>query len=222
MGYLMTHMIKDGIALTLTNGSIIPLEYGRSVTFYKFSKRAVLAEDFVESQYRISIKSGTYEHLHFTVDNLGGRGSLERMWLWYSDSSTQSVQITPRGWERPIVYDLSEVASIGFYYVSPTPKGIAVVLRDGRRAMVDENQTFIYYGCKPDRVAQQVAKYAETKASWDNPIALKLPYSKDVRSVIELNRALREGIARTIQIKLVGDATQMLYPTDYFIDFQLV
>ena len=42
----MEHMIKDGISLTLTNGSIIPLEYGRSVTFYKFSKRAVLTEDF--------------------------------------------------------------------------------------------------------------------------------------------------------------------------------
>lgn len=217
----MEHLIKDGIAFTLTNGSIIPLEYNRSVTFYKYNARGVLG-GLVDSDYRTSIMAGTYEHLHFTVDNFGGKNSLERMWLWYSDSSIRSVQITPRGWERPIVYDLSEVASIGFYYVSPTPKGIAVVLRDGRRAMVDENQTFIYYGCKPDRVAQQVAKYAETKASWDNPIALKLPYSKDVRSVIELNRALREGIARTIQIKLVGDATQMLYPTDYFIDFQLV
>jgi len=29
----MEHMIKDGIAFTLTNGSIIPLEYNRSVTF---------------------------------------------------------------------------------------------------------------------------------------------------------------------------------------------
>lgn len=144
------------------------------------------------------------------------------MWLWYSDSSTRSVQITPRGWEHSVLYDLSEVATIGFYYVSPTPKGIAVVLRDGRRAMVDENQTFIYYGCKPDRVAQQVAKYAETKASWDNPIALKLSYSKDVCSVIELNRVLRNGLAKTIQIKLVGDATQLLYPTDYFVGFSLV
>lgn len=217
----MAHMIRDGIALTLTNGSIIPLEYNRSVTFYKFTAQDVL-NGVVDTEYSVSIMSGTYTHLHFTVDNLGGEGSLERMWLWYSDSSTRSVQITPRGWEHSVLYDLSEVATIGFYYVSPSPKGIAVVLRDGRRAMVDENQTFIYYGCKPDRVAQQVAKYAETKASWDNPIALKLPYSKDVRSVIELNRALREGIARTMQIKLVGDATQLLYPTDYFVDFSLV
>ena len=217
----MTHMIRDGIALTLTNGSIIPLEYNRSVTFYKYDAQDVL-NGLVDSDYRVSILAGTYEHLHFTVNNSGGKNSLERMWLWYSDSSTQSVQITPRGWKHSVLYDLSEVATIGFYYVSPTPKGITVVLRDGRRAMVDENQTFIYYGCKPDRVAQQVARYAETKASWDNPIALKLPYSKDVRSVIELNRVLRDGLARTIQIKLVGDATQLLYPTDYFIDFQLV
>lgn len=217
----MTHMIRDGIALTLTNGSIIPLEYNRSVTFYKYDAQDVL-NGLVDSDYRVSIRAGTYEHLHFTVNNSGGRNSLERMWLWYSDSSTRSVQITPRGWEHPVLYNLSEVASIGFYYVSPTPKGIAVVLRDGRRAMVDENQIFIYYGCKPDRVAQQVAKYAETKASWDNPIALKLFYSKDVRSVIELNKVLRNGLARTIQIKLVGDATQLLYPTDYFVDFQLV
>lgn len=217
----MTHMIKDGIALTLTNGSIIPLEYNALVTFYKFDKHEVL-EGFVESQYRVSIRAGTYENLHFPVNNSGGQSSLDRMFMWYSAPYIRSVQITPRGWEHSVLYNLSEVATIGFYYVSPTPKGIAVVLRDGRRAMVDENQTFIYYGCKPDRVAQQVAKYAETKASWDNPIALKLPYSRDVRSVIELNRALREGIARTMQIKLVGDATQMLYPTDYFIDFQLV
>ena len=217
----MTQMIRDGIALTLTNGSIIPLEYNRSVTFYKHDARGVL-DGLVDSEYRVSILSGTYEHLHFTVNNSGGQNSLERVWLWYSDSPTRSVQITPRGWEHSVLYDLSEVATIGFYYVSPTPKGIAVVLRDGRRAMVDENQTFIYYGCKPDRVAQQIAKYAETKASWDNPIALKLPYSKDVRSVIELNKVLRDGLARTIQIKLVGDATQLLYPTDYFIDFQLV
>ena len=217
----MTHMIRDGIALTLINGSVIPLEYNRSVTFYKHDARGVL-EGLVDSEYRVSILAGTYEHLHFTVNNSGGQNSLERMWLWYSVSSTQSVQITPRGWERPIVYDLSEIASIGFYYVSLTPKGIAVVLRDGRRAMVDENQTFVFYGCQPNKVAEQVAKYAQTKASWDNPVAMKLPYGKDVRSVIELNKALREGIARTLQIKLVGDSTQMLYPSDYFIDFQLV
>lgn len=218
----MTELIKDGLAIKLTNGVNIPLEYNRSLIFYNSSKRDVL-DGSHDRRYEL-VKSSTRRwEFDLKVENYGDLGSLKHIMEWFRSSTRRSVRVSLRGWDSSLIFNLSEVAGFDFYYTNPNPKGIQVLLKGGKRLLLEKGQHIIFYSCPVDEVEEELESFKINDAPWNDPVEFSLDYNEDIYTVGLLNRWGRGfGSAKSVSVELVGDGGQSLYNTSDFEYFELV
>lgn len=218
----MTELIKDGLAIKLTNGVTIPLEYNRSLIFYNSSKRDVL-DGSHDRRYEL-VKSSTRRwEFDLKVENYGDLGSLKHIMEWFRSSTRRSVRVSLRGWNSSLIFNLSEVAGFDFYYANPNPKGIQVLLKGGKRLLLEKGQHIVFYSCPVDEVEEELESFKINDAPWNDPVEFSLDYNEDIYTVGLLNHWGRGfGSAKSVSIELVGDGGQSLYNTSDFEYFELV
>ena len=205
----MTDLIKDGLAIKLTNGVYIPLEYGKIITFYAGSKERVL-NGSLQAEYDEGFRTGYYHHVDFDVQNYGDASTLSQIYQWL------------RGWDSSLIFNLKEVASFDFHYTNPNPKGIQVLLKGGKRLLLEKGQHIVFYSCPVDEVEEELESFKINDAPWNDPVEFSLNYNEDIYTVGLLNRWGRGfGSAKSVSIKLVG-SNEFLYPTSDFEYFELV
>lgn len=221
----MTELIKDGLAIKLTNGVTIPLEYNRSLVFYNSSKMDVL-DGSHDRRYEL-VKSSTRRwEFDLKVENYGDLGSLKHIMEWFRSATRRSVRVSLRDWDSSLIFNLSEVAGFDFYYANPNPKGIRALLKDGRRVFLEKGQNIVFYSCPVDEVEDELESFKINDAPWNDPVEFSLEYTQlneDIHTVGLLNRWGRGfGSAKSVFIKFVGDGGQNLYKTSDFEYFELV
>ena len=81
----MTELIKDGLSIKLNNGVNIPLEYGKTITFYAGSKERVL-NGSLQEEYDEGIRTGYYHQVDFDVQNFGDASTLSGIYKWFRES----------------------------------------------------------------------------------------------------------------------------------------
>ena len=217
----MTELIKDGLAIKLTNGVNIPLEYGKIITFYAGSKERVL-NGSLQAEYDEGVRTGYYHHVDFDVQNYGDASTLSQIYQWFRGSRIYSVRVWLRGWDSSLIFNLKEVASFEFHYTNPNPKGIQVLLKGGKRLLLEKGQHIVFYSCPVDDVEDELESFKINDAPWNDPVEFSLDYNEDLYTVGLLNRWGRGfGSAKSVSIKLVG-SNEFLYPTSDFEYFELV
>ena len=221
----MTELIKDGLAIKLTNGVTIPLEYGKDLVFYNSSKMAVL-DGSHDRRYELVKASTRRWEFDLEVENYGDLGSLKHIMEWFRSSTRRSVRVSLRGWGSSLIFNLSEVATFDFYYANPNPKGIRALLKDGRMVFLEKGQNIVFYSCPVDEVEDELESFKINDAPWNDPVEFSLEYNQlneDIYTVGLLNRWGRGfGSAKSVSIKLMGDASQNLYKTSDFEYFEPV
>jgi len=216
----VTELIKDGLAIKLTNGVTIPLEYNRSLVFYNSSKMSVL-DGSHDRRYELVKASTRRWEFDLEVENYGDLESLKHIMEWFRSSTRRSVRVSLRGWNSSLLFNISEVASFDFFYRNPNPQGIQVLLKDGRRLLLEKNQHIVFYNCLVDEVEDELEEFKRNDAPWNNPIEFSLDYSEDIYTVGSLNDWVRFSPARSVAIKLVGVGGNNLYPVSDFEYFEL-
>lgn len=127
-----------------------------------------------------------------------------------------------RGWDSSLIFNLKEVASFDFRYTNPNPKGIQVLLKGGKRLLLEKGQHIVFYSCPVDDVEDELESFKINDAPWNDPVEFSLDYNEDLYTVGLLNRWGRGfGSAKSVSIKLVG-SNEFLYPTSDFEYFELV
>lgn len=218
----MTELIKDGLTIKLNNGVNIPLEYGKTITFYAGSKERVL-NGSLQAEYDEGIRTGYYHHVDFDVQNFGDASTLSEIYKWFRESGIYSVRVWLRGWDSSLIFNLKEVASFDFYYANPNPKGIQVLLKGNKRLLLEKGQHIVFYSCPVDEVEDELESFKINDAPWNDPVEFSLDYNEDLYTVGLLNRWGKGfGSAKSVAIKLIGDGGQSLYPTSDFEYFELV
>ena len=218
----MSELIKDGLAIKLTNGVNIPLEYGKIITFYTGNKERVL-NGSLQAEYDEGVRTGRYHHVDFDVKNYGDASTLNQIYQWFRESGIYSVRVWLRGWDSSLIFNLKEVASFDFYYKNPNPQGIQVLLKGGKRLLLEKGQHIVFYSCPVDEVEDDLESFKINDAPWNDPVEFSLDYNEDIYTVGLLNRWGRGfGSAKSVSINLMGDGGQNLYKTSDFEYFELV
>ena len=219
---IMSELIKDGLAIKLTNGVNIPLEYGKIITFYTGNKERVL-NGSLQAEYDEGVRTGRYHHVDFDVKNYGDGSTLNQIYQWFRESGIYSVRVWLRGWDSSLIFNLKEVASFDFYYKNPNPQGIQVLLKGGKRLLLEKGQHIVFYSCPVDEVEDDLESFKINDAPWNDPVEFSLDYNEDIYTVGLLNRWGRGfGSAKSVSINLMGDGGQNLYKTSDFEYFELV
>lgn len=219
--------LTEGILIKLVNGAKIPLQDLSYVIFNRGSKADVVSGEALRQYEWVKSSEGYWEHFNSKL-NRGDQDTLEQF-NYRGDHQNYrygdhlgSITITPRGGDREIVFDSREVVGFEFNYLPRTPKGIVATLRNGRKLVLDSNQVMVFYNCQAEKVSDRRKEYEQTKASWSNPYVGIIPYKADSYTIDVLNNLLYSGTVKSFQLGIDGEGGQLLYPSKYFVSFELV
>ena len=106
--------------------------------------------------------------------------------------------------------------------VPNNPSGLLATLGDGRRATIDSNQTIVFYNCKPELVSSRMAEYKQTGASWSNPVVATVPTNNLWGISDKILSLLMSGQVQSVQLRFVGNSSQLIYPRGYITSVELV
>lgn len=219
--------LTEGILIKLVNGAKIPLQDLSYVVFNRGSKADVVSGEALRHYEWVKSREGYWEHFNSKL-NRGNQDTLEQFNYWGNPQNYRygnhlgSITITPRGGDRQVVFDAREVVGFEFNYVPRNPKGIISTLRNGRKLVLASNQVMVFYNCQAEKVSDRRREFEQTKASWSNPYVGSIPYKADSYTIDVLNNLLYSGTVKSIQLGIDGEGSQLLYPTEYFVSFELV
>lgn len=223
----MDSYFTDGILIKLVNGAKIPLQTGSYVTFNRGSKRSVVNGEALRRYESVKASEGYWEHFNSKL-NRGDRNSLNQFNHWGNFENYKygnhlgSITISPSGGDRQIVFDAWEVAGFEFNYIPRTPKGVVATLKNGKKLVLANSQTLVFYNCLPERVSDRRKEFEQTKASWSNPYLGIVPYKADSFTANVFNNLLYSGSCKSIQLGVDGEDSQLIYPAEYFVSFELL
>lgn len=141
---------------------------------------------------------------------------------YYGQPLPKTIEVKPRGSKRYELYDSGIVSGFEVHKVPTNPSGLLATLSDGRQATIDSNQTIVFYNCKPEVVSSRMAKYRQTGASWDNPVVVTVPTNNLLGISDKISSLLLSGQVQAVQLRFVGNGSQLIYPRGYISSVELV
>lgn len=113
---------------------------------------------------------------------------------YYGQPLPKTIEAKPRGSQRYELYDAGFVSGFEARKVPTNPSGLLATLSGGR----------------------------QTGASWDNPVVATVPTNNLWGISDKISSLLMSGKVQAVQLRFVGNGTQLIYPRGYITSVELV
>lgn len=221
----MENYYVDGVEMHFFDGSVVPLDPSAEIVLHTISKEYLQAYIGFNGRVRRGVTMDGFKKTNIVISPgnpalMAAQANLECS--YHGQPLPKTIEAKPRGSQGYELFDEPLVSGFDVHKVPTNAKGILATLSGGRKAMVDGNQTIVFYNCKPELVSSRMAEYKRTGSSWSNPVVETLPYDGSLGLTDRLNGLLMSGAVSAVQIKFTGNGSQLIYPASYFSRFSLV
>lgn len=213
----MENYYVDGVEMHFFDGSVVPLDPSAEVVLHWVSKDYLWG--YIDGNGRVRygnskvIPKGDPAYIAAYAN---------QECSYYGQPLPKTIEAKPRGSQRYELYDAGFVSGFEVHKVPTNLRGLLATLSDGRRATIDSNQTLVFYNCKPEVVSSRMARYRQTGASWDNPVVATVPTNNLLGISDKIVSLLMSGQVQAVQLRFVGNGTQLIYPRGYITSVDLV
>ena len=213
----MENYYVDGVEMHFFNGSVVPLDPSSEVVLHWVSKDYLV--NYVDGNGRVR---GGESKVIPPGNPAIVAGSANMECSYHGQPLPKTIEAKPRGGQRYQLYEAGMLRGFQLHKVPTMARGILATLSSGRQALVANNQTIIFFNCKPEVVSSRMTEFSKVRQSWANPVVAKVPYDLSLEVADRLNGMLLSGGAASVQIKFEGNGSQLIYPASYFRSFSLV
>ena len=213
----MIDYYTDGVSICFHDGRVIPLDPSAEVVLHWVSKDYLWGYIGANGRVRYGnskvIPKGDPEYVAAYAN---------QECSYYGQPLPKTIEARPRGSQRYKLYDAALVSGFEAHKVPTNPRGLLATLSDGRQATIDSNQTIVFYNCKPEAVSSRMARYRQTGASWDNPVVSTVPTNNPLGISDKISSLFMSGQVQAVQLRFVGNSSQLIYPRGYIVSVELV
>ena len=213
----MIDYYTDGVSICFHDGRVIPLDPSAEVVLHWVSKDYLWGYIGANGRVRYGnskvIPKGDPEYVAAYAN---------QECSYYGQPLPKTIEARPRGSQRYELYDAALVSGFEAHKVLTNPRGLLATLSDGRQATIDSNQTIVFYNCKPEAVSSRMARYRQTGASWDNPVVSTVPTNNLLGISDKISSLFMSGQVQAVQLRFVGNSSQLIYPRGYIVSVELV
>lgn len=213
----MIDYYTDGVSICFHDGRVIPLDHSAEVVLHWVSKDYLWGYIGANGRVRYGnskvIPKGDPEYVAAYAN---------QECSYYGQPLPKTIEARPRGSQRYELYDAALVSGFEAHKVPTNPRGLLATLSDGRQATIDSNQTIVFYNCKPEAVSSRMARYRQTGASWDNPVVSTVPTNNLLGISDKISSLFMSGQVQAVQLRFVGNSSQLIYPRGYIVSVELV
>lgn len=213
----MTDYYVNGVSICFYDGRVIPLDPSSEIVLHWVSKDYLWGYIGANGRVRYGnskvIPKGDPAYVAAYAN---------QECSYYGQPVPKTIEVKPCGSQRYELYDAGIVSGFEVHRVPTNPSGLLATLSNGRRATIDSNQTIVFYNCKPEVVSSRMAKYRQTGASWDNPVVATVPTDNLLGISDKIVSLLMSGQVQAVQLRFVGNGTQLIYPSGYITLVELV
>lgn len=213
----MIDYYTDGVSICFHDGRVIPLDPSAEVVLHWVSKDYLWGYIGANGRVRYGnskvIPKGDPEYVAAYAN---------QECSYYGQPLPKTIEAIPRGSQRYELYDAALVSGFEAHKVPTNPRGLLATLSDGRQATIDSNQTIVFYNCKPEAVSSRMARYRQTGASWDNPVVSTVPTNNLLGISDKISSLFMSGQVQAVQLRFVGNSSQLIYPRGYIVSVELV
>lgn len=213
----MIDYYTDGVSICFHDGRVIPLDPSAEVVLHWVSKDYLWGYIGANGRVRYGnskvIPKGDPEYVAAYAN---------QECSYYGQPLPKTIEARPRGSQRYELYDAALVSGFEAHKVPTNPRGLLATLSDGRQATIDSNQTIVFYNCKPEAVSSRMARYRQTGASWDNPVVSTVPTNNLLGISGKISSLFMSGQVQAVQLRFVGNSSQLIYPRGYIVSVELV
>lgn len=213
----MENYYVDGVEMHFFDGSVVPLDPSAEIVLHWVSKDYLWG--YIGANGRV--RYGNSKVIP-TGDPKYVAAYANHECSYYGQPLPKTIEARPRGSQRYELYDAALVSGFEARKVPTNPSGLLATLGDGRRATIDSNQTIVFYNCKPEAVSSRMARYKQTGASWDNPVVATVPTNNLLGVSDKISSLLMSGQVQAVQLRFVGNGSQLIYPRGYITSVELV
>ena len=213
----MENYYVDGVEMHFFDGSVVPLDPSSEIVLLWVSKEYLAG--YVDGNGRVRygnskvIPAGDPEYVAAYAN---------QECSYYGQPLPKTIEAKPRGGQGYQLYEAGMLRGFQLHKVPTMARGILATLSSGRQALIANNQTIIFFNCKPEVVSSRLTEFSKVRQSWANPVVAKVPYDLSLEVADRLNGMLLSGGASSVQIKFEGNERQLIYPASYFRSFSLV
>lgn len=213
----MENYYVDGVSICFHDGRVIPLDPSSEIVLRWVSKDYLWG--YIDGNGRVRygnskvIPKGDPEYVAVYAN---------QECSYHGQPLPKTIEAKPRGGQGYQLYEAGMLRGFDVHKVPTMAKGILATLSSGRQALVANNQTIIFFNCKPEVVSSRLTEFSKVRQSWANPVVAKVPYDLSLEVADRLNGMLLSGSASSVQIKFEGNGSQLIYPASYFRSFSLV
>ena len=213
----MTNYYVDGVSICFHDGRVIPLDPSAEIVLHWVSKDYLWGYIGANGRVRYGnskvIPTGNPEYV-------AEKANMECS--YYGQPLPKTIEVKPRGSQRYELYDAGIVSGFEAHKVPTNPRGLLATLSDGKQAMIDTNQTMVFFNCRPDVVSSRLAEYRQTGASWDNPVVSTVSLNNLLGVSDKISSLLMNSQVQAVQVRFVGNGSQFIYPSRYITSVELV
>lgn len=213
----MIDYYTDGVSICFHDGRVIPLDPSAEVVLHWVSKDYLWGYIGANGRVRYGnskvIPKGDPEYVAAYAN---------QECSYYGQPLPKTIEARPRGSQRYELYDAALVSGFEAHKVPTNPRGLLATLSDGRQATIDSNQTIVFYNCKPEAVSSRMARYRQTGASWDNLVVSTVPTNNLLGISDKISSLFMSGQVQAVQLRFVGNSSQLIYPRGYIVSVELV
>ena len=213
----MENYYADGVSICFHDGRVIPLDPSSEIVLHWVSKEYLFG--YIGANGRV--RYGNSKVIP-TGDPAYVATYANHECSYYGQPLPKTIEAKPRGSQRYELYDAGLVSGFEVHKVPTNPSGLVAILGDGRRATIDSNQTIVFYNCKPEVVSSRMARYRQTGASYDNPVVATVPTNNLLGISDKISSLLMSGQVQAVQLRFVGNGSQLIYPRRYITSVELV
>lgn len=213
----MSNYYVDGVSICFHDGSVIPLDPSAEIVLHWVDKDYLWGYIGANGRVRYGnskvIPTGNPEYVV-------AKANMECS--YYDQPLPKTIEAKPRGSQRYELYDAGLVSGFEVYKVPTNPSGLLATLSDGRRAIIDRNQTLVFFNCRPEVVSSRLAEYRKTGASWDNPVVSTISMNNLLGISDKISSLLMNSQVQAVQVRFAGNGSQLIYPSWYITSVKLV
>lgn len=213
----MENYYVDGVSICFYDGRIIPLDPSSEIVLHWVSKDYLWG--YIDGNGRV--RYGNSKVIP-KGDPAYVAACANQECSYYGQPLPKTIEAKPRGGYGYQLYEAGMLRGFNVHKVPTMARGILATLSSGRQALVANNQTVIFFNCKPEVVSSRLTEFSKVHQSWANPVVAKVPYDLSLEVADRLNGMLLSGGASSVQIKFEGNGSQLIYPASYFRSFSLV
>lgn len=213
----MENYYVGGVSICFYDGRVIPLDPSSEIVLHWVSKDYLWG--YIDGNGRVRYGNSKVIPKR-DPEYVAAKANMENS--YYGQPLPKTIEARPRGSPRYELYDAGLVSGFEARKVPTNPSGLLTTLSDGRRATIDSNQTIVFYNCKPEAVSSRMARYRQTGASWDNPVVATVQTNDLLGVSDKISSLLMSGQVQAVQLRFVGNGSQLIYPRGYITSVELV